>query len=95
MLTERAYADDRHIRPRTQIVADVGCGNGFDLRQIVPQGPVAPEFDDAEGVSHDNNPYFGAPFHNGPRARAAAVDVTFTGTRDCVGDAGQFRAIAS
>jgi SAM-dependent methyltransferase len=22
----------------TQIVADVGCGNGFDLRQIVPQG---------------------------------------------------------
>jgi len=22
----------------TQVVADVGCGNGFDLRQIVPQG---------------------------------------------------------
>jgi SAM-dependent methyltransferase len=22
----------------TQIVADVGCGNGFDLRQLVPQG---------------------------------------------------------
>ncbi len=22
----------------TQLVADVGCGNGFDLRQIVPQG---------------------------------------------------------
>jgi ubiquinone/menaquinone biosynthesis C-methylase UbiE len=62
MLTESAYADDRHIRSRmaiyayaekaaapgwrtsviprdgTQIVADVGCGNGFDLRQIVPQG---------------------------------------------------------
>jgi len=25
----------------TQIVADVGCGNGFDLRQIVPQGRCA------------------------------------------------------
>jgi SAM-dependent methyltransferase len=22
----------------TQIVADIGCGNGFDLRQVVPQG---------------------------------------------------------
>jgi SAM-dependent methyltransferase len=22
----------------TQVVADVGCGNGFDLRQLVPQG---------------------------------------------------------
>ncbi len=22
----------------TQIVADVGCGNGFDLRRVVPQG---------------------------------------------------------
>jgi SAM-dependent methyltransferase len=22
----------------TQVVADVGCGNGFDLRQVVPQG---------------------------------------------------------
>jgi ubiquinone/menaquinone biosynthesis C-methylase UbiE len=22
----------------TQVVADIGCGNGFDLRQIVPQG---------------------------------------------------------
>jgi hypothetical protein len=62
MLTNSAYADDRHLRSRgaiyayaetaadprwrtsmipwdgTQIVADVGCGNGFDLRQIVPQG---------------------------------------------------------
>jgi SAM-dependent methyltransferase len=62
MLTESAYADDRHLRSRmaiyayaetaaeprwrtsvipwdgTQVVADVGCGNGFDLRQIVPQG---------------------------------------------------------
>jgi SAM-dependent methyltransferase len=62
MLTNSAYADDRHLRSRgaiyayaetavdprwrtsmipwdgTQVVADVGCGNGFDLRQIVPQG---------------------------------------------------------
>jgi SAM-dependent methyltransferase len=62
MLTESAYADDRHLRSRqaiwayaeqpaepgwrtsmvawdgTQAVADVGCGNGFDLRQIVPAG---------------------------------------------------------
>jgi SAM-dependent methyltransferase len=42
-----AYAETAaNPRPRTsvipwdgtQIVADVGCGNGFDLRQIVPQG---------------------------------------------------------
>jgi len=62
MLTQSAYADDRHIRSRqaiyayaekradpawrtsfipwdgTQIVVDVGCGNGFDLRHIVPDG---------------------------------------------------------
>lgn len=25
----------------TQVVADVGCGNGFDLRQLVPQGRCA------------------------------------------------------
>jgi SAM-dependent methyltransferase len=61
-LTQKAYADDRHIRSRmaiwsyaegpgnprwrtspvdwdgTQIVADVGCGNGFDLRQLIPDG---------------------------------------------------------
>ena len=59
-LTEKAYADDRHLRSRmaiwryaegpadprwrtspvawdgTQVVADIGCGNGFDLRQLVP-----------------------------------------------------------
>lgn len=62
MLTESAYADDRHIRSRqaiygyaetradparrtsfipwdgTQIVVDVGCGNGFDLRHLLPDG---------------------------------------------------------
>ncbi len=62
MLTDSAYADDRHIRSRlaifahaeaptdprwrtsfvpwdgTQIVADVGCGSGLDLRQLVPGG---------------------------------------------------------
>jgi SAM-dependent methyltransferase len=62
MLTQSAYADDRHLRSRmaiyryaevpadpgwrispvawdgTQVVADVGCGNGFDLRQLVPGG---------------------------------------------------------
>jgi SAM-dependent methyltransferase len=62
MLTQSAYADDRHLRSRmaiyryaevpanpgwrispvawdgTQLVADVGCGNGFDLRQLVPGG---------------------------------------------------------
>jgi SAM-dependent methyltransferase len=61
-LSEKAYADDRHLRSRmaiyayaeapanpgwrtspvpwdgTQVVADVGCGSGFDLRQLVPQG---------------------------------------------------------
>jgi SAM-dependent methyltransferase len=61
-LTEKAYADDRHLRSRmaiwryaegpadprwrtspvawdgTQVVADVGCGNGFDLRLLVPDG---------------------------------------------------------
>jgi SAM-dependent methyltransferase len=62
MMTQSAYADDRHIRSRqaiysyaekradpawrtsfipwdgTQIVVDVGCGNGFDLRHILPEG---------------------------------------------------------
>lgn len=62
MLTESAYADDRHLRSRmaifryaqtrpdpgwrtdpvhwdgTQVVADIGCGNGLDLRQLVPGG---------------------------------------------------------
>ena len=62
MLTQSAYADDRHLRSRmaiyryaevpadpgwrispvawdgTQVVADFGCGNGFDLRQLVPGG---------------------------------------------------------
>lgn len=62
MLTQSAYADDRHLRSRmaiyryaevpadpgwrispvawdgTQVVADVGCGNGFDLSQLVPGG---------------------------------------------------------
>jgi SAM-dependent methyltransferase len=62
MLTQSAYADDRHIRSRqaiyayaekrgdpawrtsfvpwdgTQIVVDVGCGNGFDLRHLLPEG---------------------------------------------------------
>jgi SAM-dependent methyltransferase len=61
MLTQSAYADDRHIRSRqaiyayaekrsdpgwrtsfvpwdgTQIVVDVGCGNGFDLRRLLPE----------------------------------------------------------
>lgn len=62
MLTESAYADDRHLRSRmaifsyaetradprwrtapvawdgTQVVADIGCGNGLDLRRLVPEG---------------------------------------------------------
>jgi SAM-dependent methyltransferase len=62
MMTQSAYADDRHIRSRqaiyayaerradpawrtsfvpwdgTQIVVDVGCGNGFDLRHLLPEG---------------------------------------------------------
>jgi SAM-dependent methyltransferase len=62
MLTQSAYADDRHIRSRqaiyayaekradpawrtsfvpwdgTQIVVDIGCGNGFDLRHLLPEG---------------------------------------------------------
>jgi len=62
MMTQSAYADDRHIRSRqaiyayaekrsdpawrtsfvpwdgTQIVVDVGCGNGFDLRRLLPEG---------------------------------------------------------
>jgi SAM-dependent methyltransferase len=61
-LTEKAYADDRHVRSRmailryaegpadprwrtspvawdgTQVVADIGCGSGFDLRLLVPDG---------------------------------------------------------